>query len=105
MTAANLGVMDDALRDVITRRARRAEAFRGFDVEVAGKTGTAEVAGKDDYAWFAAYAPADDPEYVVAVVIEQGGHGGAIAAPAAREILSALFGLPVEHVTGSDISR
>jgi penicillin-binding protein 2 len=104
VSAANLAVMDRALRDV-TAEGTGADAFRGFDVDVAGKTGTAEVAGKDDYAWFAAYAPADDPQYAVAVVIEQGGHGGAIAAPAAREILSGLFGLPVEHVTASDVSR
>jgi penicillin-binding protein 2 len=104
VSAANLGVMDRALRDVVTD-GTAAEAFRGFDIEVTGKTGTAEVAGKDDYAWFTAYAPADDPQYVVAVVIEQGGHGGAIAAPAAREILASLFGLPVEHVTASDVSR
>jgi penicillin-binding protein 2 len=101
---ANLAVMDSALRDVTTEGTAET-AFRGFDVEVAGKTGTAEVATKDDYAWFVAYAPADDPQYSVAVVIEQGGHGGAIAAPAGREILSALFGLPVEHVTGEDESR
>jgi len=106
VSASNLRVMDTALRDVISDRTGTAShAFRGFPVEVAGKTGTAEVASKDDYAWFVAYAPADDPQYVVAVVIEQGGHGGTVAAPAAREILSALFDLPVEHVTGSDISR
>ncbi|MDZ4180761.1 MAG: penicillin-binding transpeptidase domain-containing protein, partial [Coriobacteriia bacterium] len=80
-------------------------AFKGFPVKVAGKTGTAEVATKDDYAWFAAYAPADAPRYAVTVVIEQGGGGGAVAAPAARKILAALLGLPVEHVTAEDRSR
>ncbi|MDP2401248.1 MAG: penicillin-binding transpeptidase domain-containing protein, partial [Actinomycetota bacterium] len=77
----------------------------GFPVKVAGKTGTAEVATKDDYAWFSAYAPADAPRYAVTVVIEQGGGGGAVAAPAARKILAALLGLPVEHVTATDRSR
>jgi penicillin-binding protein 2 len=104
VSEANLGVMERGLRGVITDGTAKT-AFRGLDLEVVGKTGTAEVAGSDDYAWFVGYAPADDPQYVVAVVIEEGGHGGTVAAPAVREILSALFGLPVEHVTGSDDSR
>ena len=99
-----LRTMHGALLDV-TEEGTGASAFRGFDARVAGKTGTAEVAGKDDYAWFTAYAPADDPQYAVAVLLEQGGHGGAIAAPAAREILAALLGLPVEHVQATDVSR
>lgn len=65
--------------------------FRGFDIEVAGKTGTSEVFGKDDFAFFASFAPADDPHYVIAVVIEQGGHGGAAAAPVAKKIYDFLF--------------
>jgi penicillin-binding protein 2 len=99
-----LRAMHNALVDV-TESGTGASAFRGFDARVAGKTGTAEVAGKDDYAWFTAYAPAEDPKYAVAVVIEQGGGGGAIAAPAARAILAALLGLPVEHVQATDVSR
>lgn len=99
-----LGTMHQALVGV-TENGTGASAFRGFGSRVAGKTGTAQVAGKDDYAWFVAYAPADDPQYVVAVLLEQGGHGGAIAAPAAREILAQLLGLPVEHVQATDDSR
>jgi penicillin-binding protein 2 len=99
-----LRTMHNALLEV-TESGTGLSAFRGFGERVAGKTGTAEVAGKDDYAWFTAYAPADDPQYAVAVVIEQGGGGGAIAAPAAREILAALLGLPIEHVQATDVSR
>ncbi|MDA3935931.1 MAG: penicillin-binding protein 2 [Actinomycetota bacterium] len=100
----NLSVMRRALV-AVTDTGTGSGAFRGFDVAVAGKTGTAEVSGKDDYAWFAAYAPANAPRYAVSVVIEQGGHGGSVAGPAAREILAALLGLPVEHVQATDISR
>ncbi|MDP2234157.1 MAG: penicillin-binding transpeptidase domain-containing protein, partial [Actinomycetota bacterium] len=71
----------------------------------AGKTGTAEVYGKDDYAWFTAFAPAGEPRYAIAVVVEQGGHGGSVAAPAARDILATLLGLPVQHVSATDESR
>jgi len=80
-------------------------AFAGFPVTVAGKTGTAEMSGKDDYAWFAAYAPAEDPLYALAIVVEQGGHGGSVAAPAARRIFAGLLGLPVEQVHATDLSR
>ena len=81
-------------------------AFAGFSVPVAGKTGTSQVYGKDDFSWFVAYAPANRPTYVVCVLVEQGGHGGSVAAPAARYILSHLFGKPeTELVRGSDVSR
>jgi penicillin-binding protein 2 len=100
----NLDIMQAALEGVVTR-GTAASAFRGFGVQTAGKTGTAQVTGKDDYAWYVGYGPVDDPRYVVAVVIEQGGHGGAVAAPAARQILAALLGQEVEHVTAEDSSR
>ena len=80
-------------------------AFSGFPVEVAGKTGTAQVAGKDDYAWFVGFAPANNPKYAVAVMIEQGGHGGSIAGPAARQIFASLLGEKITHVTATDVSR
>ena len=63
-------------------------------LEVAGKTGTAQnVAGEAPHAWFIAFAPADDPELAVAVLVEKGGTlgseatGGEIAAPIAKAIL------------------
>jgi penicillin-binding protein 2 len=60
---------------------------------VAGKTGTAELKPKVPYAWFAGYAPADDPEIVVVVNVEQGGGGSQTAAPIARNILEHYFGI------------
>ncbi len=71
-------------------------AFQGFplsEVPVAGKTGTAQIAGKQDTSWFCAMAPAPDPKYVVCVMIEQGGHGATSAAPVVRRVLEGLFGL------------
>jgi len=104
VSKANLSIMRSALEQVVDEGTAQG-AFRGFDENVAGKTGTAQVAGKDDYAWFVGYAPADKPRYAVAVVVEQGGHGGSVAAPAARQILAALLGEKVEHVTAKDNSR
>jgi penicillin-binding protein 2 len=78
------------LRGVVSRGTAWA-AFKNFPIPVAGKTGTAEVKGKDDFAWFVGYAPANKPRYVVVVLVEQGGHGGSIAAPAVRKILADIF--------------
>jgi penicillin-binding protein 2 len=104
-SAKDLAAMNTALVAVTQQGGTAYGAFRNFPVTVAGKTGTAEVAGKDDYAWFAGYAPAGDPEYAVAVIVEQGGHGGSIAGPVARQIFAALFGEKIEHVTATDVSR
>ncbi len=101
---AHLAIVRRALVGV-TEQGTGASAFSGFGVRVAGKTGTAQVAGKDDYAWFCAFAPADSPRYAVAVVIEQGGHGGSVAAPAARNILASLLGEPIVEVHATDVSR
>jgi penicillin-binding protein 2 len=66
-------------------------------LDVAGKTGTAQTIAKSradkgqDHAWFAAFAPANDPEVVVVVLAEGGGKGGQVAAPIARKILNAIF--------------
>jgi peptidoglycan glycosyltransferase len=67
-------------------------------VQVAGKTGTAEN-GSDPYSlWFTGFAPADDPQVAVAVVVEDGGgrgqsgSGGAIAAPIAKKVMEAVLG-------------
>jgi penicillin-binding protein 2 len=74
-------------------------AFAGFPLDafpVAGKTGTAQIGSLEsgkNFAWFLSYAPADDPEYVIAVYIERAGHGGESAAPVARQIYEGIFEL------------
>jgi penicillin-binding protein 2 len=82
------------------------------NVVVAGKTGTSQVvslekekAGKAirkfrNHAWFVAYAPADDPEIAVSIIIEHGGQGGEVAAPMARRFLARYFAHP--QVAGDD---
>lgn len=67
------------------------QVFGGFPIPVAGKTGTAERQPKADQAWYAALAPADDPEIAVVTTIEEGGFGADTAAPVALQILSAYF--------------
>jgi penicillin-binding protein 2 len=80
------------------------------DITVAGKTGTAQVAAlgavrlkthqmdffQRDHAWFAGFAPANDPELAVVVINEHGGHGGADAAPTAMAVIKTYFDLKKE---------
>jgi penicillin-binding protein 2 len=71
-------------------------AFAGFPLDripVAGKTGTAERKPRVPYSWFAAYAPANDPQIVVVVAVEEGGGGSQTAAPITRNILEHWFGV------------
>jgi penicillin-binding protein 2 len=98
----HLKIMQDALQGVCNEPGGTGYYRRPRKVEfkVAGKTGTAQVVkqgddrGKDlpydfrDHAWFAAYAPADDPRIAVAVVNEHGGHGSSGAAPLAMELIT-----------------
>lgn len=60
-------------------------------VKVAGKTGTAQLEDGESHAWFIAFAPADNPTYAIAVVVERGGQGNSVAAPIARTVLSAAL--------------
>lgn len=93
----NASIMTEMLKKVVESGTGRAAMIPG--IEVAGKTGTAQVPNGAPHAWFTCFAPADDPQIAVAVVIENGGSmgndatGGRIAAPVAREIvLEALKG-------------
>ena len=83
------GVVNDAVGTGV--------AARLPGLEIGGKTGTAQTiansssAKGQDHAWFASFAPVNDPQMVVVVFVEGGGHGGAIAAPIARQIYQAIF--------------
>jgi len=73
--------------------AKRPDAFPGAVVEEVSEI---------DTAWFVGVAPLDDPQFVVAVVIEEGGAGGRIAAPTTRAILQYLLGEPVGAIRGGE---
>jgi penicillin-binding protein 2 len=84
-----------SLRAVVDRGTGWAARVPGLDV--AGKTGTAQIVGNsrasrgEDHAWFASFAPASDPQTVVVVLVERGGKGGQVAAPIAKRIYHAIF--------------
>ena len=87
------------LRMVVTK-GTAAGVFAGFPVEVSGKTGTAQVFGrnpngspKDDTSWFAAYGPTADPQYAVVMMVSQGGFGASTSGLGVRNIFETLFGV------------
>jgi penicillin-binding protein 2 len=100
-TSSQLTYIRNALTQVPIR-GTAAPAFGGFPfsrVWVAGKTGTAEVLGKQNYSWFAAMVGAtpNHPDYVVVALVEQGGHGSTTAAPIVRRIIEGLYGLTLSN--------
>ena len=103
-----LTLIQEGLIAAVNDRHGTGRASRLRKITVAGKTGTAQVVHLSqhenleedeipyeyrDHAWFTSYAPADDPEIAVTVLVEHGGHGGATAAPIARKVLQKYFDL------------
>jgi peptidoglycan glycosyltransferase len=87
---ATANTVTDIMIGVVTSGSGTRAAIKG--VKVAGKTGTAE-AGKsvETHAWFIAFAPADNPTVAVAIILENSGVGGRVAAPAAKTVLQAAL--------------
>lgn len=87
-TAAQLNQM---MRNVVKEGTGIAAALAGIDV--AGKTGTAEVkGGTANQAWFIGFAPAEDPKYAIAVTVQETtGDGGTVAAPIAHDVFQSLL--------------
>jgi penicillin-binding protein 2 len=73
--------------------AYRYTTFPLDEIPVAAKTGTGQVQGKATTSWYASYAPADDPEFVVLMMVPEGGTGSGTSAPSVNEIYKALFGI------------
>lgn len=97
----------NALKDVVNSGAGTGGQARSSLVEIAGKTGTAQVTQmhekvvksehlsyfNKDNAWFVAYAPAEKPEIAVVTLVEHGGHGGSAAAPLAKMVIEQYINL------------
>lgn len=93
----NLDAVLEGMRSVAMETGgTAANIFRDFAIEVGGKTGSAE-AGNKTNAWFAGFAPFDDPEIAVVVVVENGGHGN-YTAEAVREIMAEYFGMNAKRI-------
>ncbi len=113
--SGNLALIQRSLEAVVNEPHGTGWATRLEEIRVAGKTGTAQVVRRKDddkeknekvapyrfrdHALFVAYAPAQNPEIAVAVVVEHGEHGSTTAAPVARRVFEAYFGLPPGEIT------
>ncbi len=94
-----LDYIRSALIDVVTQ-GTAAGAFAGFPLnklQIAAKTGTAEVAGGQATSVFASFAPASHPQYVVVVMVPKSGEGADVSAPCARQIWDSIYGLEGHH--------
>ncbi len=102
----NFELIRKGLVGAVNDRHGTGKAARLKDITVAGKTGTAQVVTMKkykevdeedvkykhrDHAWFTSFAPAENPEIAVTVLVEHGGHGGSAAAPVAKKILERYF--------------
>ena len=77
------------------------QVFKDFEIELGGKTGSAEMStskeSRDVYAWFAGFAPYDNPELAVVVMVEKGGHGY-YTGEVVRDIMTEYFGTNIKEV-------
>jgi penicillin-binding protein 2 len=96
---ATIKFLHGALREVVVS-GTGAGAFAGFPIPISGKTGTAEVFGrnlngslKDNTSWFASYAPTNRPRYAVVMMVSQGGFGASTSGVGVRKIYETLFGV------------
>jgi penicillin-binding protein 2 len=95
VASQTLAYMRSALAGVVTQ-GTAAGAFGGFPLSkvcVAGKTGTAQIEGKNATSVFASFAPCQNPQFVVVVMLPNSGYGADAAAPAVRAIWDGIYGL------------
>ncbi len=71
--------------------------FRDFDISVGGKTGSAEAPNNQVHAWFVGFAPFENPEIAIVVMVENGGHGN-YTAEVVRDIMAEYFGMNTQNV-------
>jgi len=98
----NLALVQKGMWEVVQGERGTARIARLKEMEISGKTGTAQVVSREkaeesekgknvrkykDHAWFIAYAPSDHPQLAIAVIVEHGEHGSSAAAPVARELI------------------
>ncbi|MDI3534238.1 MAG: penicillin-binding protein 2 [Thermosediminibacterales bacterium] len=89
-----LEVVKKGMRAVVEPGGTAWYAFKDFPIKVAGKTGTAQWDTRyENHGWFASFAPYEDPEIAVVVLIEQSGSGGSTGGPVAKAIYEKYFGL------------
>jgi penicillin-binding protein 2 len=101
--------LQSALREVVIGGTGTG-VFNGFPIEVSGKTGTAQVFGRNpngsekaDTSWFASYAPAKKPRFAVVMMVSQGGFGASTSGVGVRKIYETLFGVKGSKIESAEI--
>jgi penicillin-binding protein 2 len=121
VSAATLGLVRQGMWEVVQGERGTARIARLKDTDISGKTGTAQVVNREtveeskegeethkykDHAWFIAYAPSENPQLAIAVIVEHGEHGSSAAAPVARELIKTyLEGVPGKPVVAGGTGR
>ena len=92
MSAQQADILTGMMVDVV--ESGTASRLKGLSYTAAGKTGSAEfnTSSSDSHAWFTGFAPADDPQICVTIIVENAGSGGSFAVPIAKRIFDAYFG-------------
>ena len=98
-----------SLREVVIS-GTGAGVFSGFPIEISGKTGTAQVFGRNpnggekaDTSWFAAYGPSKKPRFAVVMMVSQGGFGASTSGVGVRKIYETLFGVKGSKIESAEI--
>lgn len=101
--------LNRSLREVVIS-GTGAGAFSSFPVPVSGKTGTAQVFGRNpngsakaDTSWFASYGPTNKPRFAVVMMVSQGGFGASVSGVGTRKIYETLFGVEGSKVSSAKI--
>ena len=89
--ATTIALLREGIRLVVEGAGGTARSLRNRDYSVGGKTGTAENPHGDNHSWFVGVAPMEAPEIVVAAIVENAGHGSAVAAPLVGKVIRAYM--------------
>jgi penicillin-binding protein 2 len=108
-TKETIKFLHGALREVVIS-GTGAGAFNSFPIPISGKTGTAQVFGRNpngsakaDTSWFASYGPSNKPRFVVVMMVSQGGFGASISGVGTRKIYETLLGVEGSKVSSAKI--
>ena len=94
----NLDAVLEGMKSVTSETGGTAyDRFKDFDIEVGGKTGSAETSTGDVNAWFVGFAPFDNPEIAIVIMVENGGHGN-YTAEVVRDIMAEYFGMNIQQI-------
>ena len=108
-TKETIKFLNSSLREVVIS-GTGAGAFNSFPIPISGKTGTAQVFGRNpngsakaDTSWFASYGPSNKPRFVVVMMVSQGGFGASVSGVGTRKIYETLLGVEGSKVSSAKI--